>query len=135
MSTSRLENSGLMPRASAWHVSIVNNDRLIVTAIAILAAVIWYVSEPIVFTNDSFGYVYAAKYIAGVPAHGIPYYRMPLFPVLLVATGVAKFSTFFWFVLVQTALGIGMVVIFHDGLRSYSRTGALLATAVFAFTF
>ena len=28
-----------------------------------------------------------------------------------------------------------MVVVFHDGLRSYSRTGAVLATVVFAATF
>jgi hypothetical protein len=135
MSMIRFEDSELMPVASGWYESILQYDRLFVAVMAILAAGTWYVSEPIVFTNDSFGYVYAAKYIAGVPAHGIPYYRMLLFPILLVGTGVAKFSTFFWFVLTQTALGVAMVMVFHDGLRSYSRTAAFLATAVFAFTF
>jgi hypothetical protein len=118
----------------AWPLAI-SHDRWVVGAIAVLAALVWYASEPIVFTNDSFGYVLAAKYIGGVSAQGIPYYRMPLFPVFLVATGVAHYSTFFWFVLAQTALGIVMVLVFHDGLRGYSRRGALLATAIFALTF
>jgi len=114
---------------------IITHDRLVICAIAILAALVWYISEPIVFTNDSFGYVAAAKYLAGVSARGVPYYRMPLYPVFLVVTGVANFSTFFWLVLSQTTLGVAMVIVFHDGLRTYSQTGAAFATAVFAATF
>jgi hypothetical protein len=129
------ENSEHTPAKSGWCESIIQYDRLVVAVMAILAAGTWYVSEPIIFTNDSFGYVYAAKYIAGVPAHGVPYYRMPLFPILLVVTGVARFSTFFWFVLTQTMLGIAMVMVFHAGLRTYSRTASLVATIVFTFTF
>jgi hypothetical protein len=109
-------------------------DRWIVLAMAILAAAIWNVSEPIVFTNDSFGYLGAAKYIAGLPSNGAPYYRMPLFPLLLLATGVAH-DTFTWFVLAQTALGVAMVLIFHDGLRRYSRPAALIATLGLIATF
>jgi len=132
---SSLETSRRASPVQRLPVAIIQYDRLIVAAIAILAASIWYLSEPIVFTNDSFGYVGAAKFIVGISGHGIPYYRMPLFPLFLVATGVARYSTFFWFVLAQTALGIAMVGIFHDGLRGYSRKGALLATIAFTFTF
>jgi hypothetical protein len=110
------------------------NDRLIALVAGFLAASVWYFSEPIVFTNDSFGYLNAAKYVAGLPAQNVPYYRMPLFPLFLAATGVI-YDTFFWFVLAQIALGILMVMIFHDGLRVYSRPAALIATAVFTFTF
>ena len=134
MATPSLEASRPAPRP-AFLARVIHHDRLVVGVIAILAAGIWYLSEPIVFTNDSFGYVWAAKYIAGVSAHGIPYYRMPLFPLFLAATGVARYSTFSWFILTQTALGIAMVVLFHDGLRGYSRKAALLATIVFTFTF
>jgi hypothetical protein len=121
--------------ASGLWSLIIAHDRWLVFAIAILAALVWYSSEPIVFTNDSFGYVASSKYLAGVSARGVPYYRMPLYPIFLVVTGVAGYSTFFWLVLAQTALGIAMVVVFHDGLRGYSRTGAVLATMVFAATF
>lgn len=120
--------------ASGRLAPLIAHDRLIVLAAGILAALAWYFSEPIVFTNDSFGYLNAAKYIAGLPAQNVPYYRMPLFPLFLAATGVI-YDTFFWFVLAQIALGILMVMIFHDGLRAYSRPAALIATAVFTFTF
>jgi hypothetical protein len=110
------------------------HDRLLALVAAILAALAWHFSEPIVFTNDSFGYLNAARHIAGLPAQNVPYYRMPLFPLFLVATGVI-YDTFVWFILAQIALGILMVIIFHDGLRLYSRPAALVAVAVFIFTF
>jgi hypothetical protein len=133
--TPTLETRKHSATASGVWSLIIANDRWVVFAIAILAALVWYSSEPIVFTNDSVGYVAASKYLAGVSARGVPYYRMPLYPIFLVVTGVASYSTFFWLVLAQTALGIAMVVVFHDGLRSYSRTGAVLATVIFAATF
>ena len=113
---------------------IVRYDRWIVLVCALIAACIWYSSEPIVFTNDSFGYLGAAKYLAGLSSQGVPYYRMPLLPIFLLVTGVA-YDTFFWFVLAQTALGILMVMIFHAGLRGNSRPAALAATLIFTFTF
>ncbi|HEY1980242.1 MAG TPA: hypothetical protein VGH13_09135 [Xanthobacteraceae bacterium] len=117
-----------------WKI-ITESDRLVIFLLAIATALIWLLSEPIVFTNDSFGYLVAAKYIAGVSAHGIPYYRMPLFPVILVATGVAQYGTFFWFIVAQTVLGIIMIMLFHDAVRAYSTIAGLIATVLFAFTF
>lgn len=114
--------------------AIVSYDRWIVLAVALIAAAVWYTSEPIIFTNDSFGYLGAAKYIAGLPSNGAPYYRMPLFPLFLIVTGVA-YDTFTWFILVQTALGVAIVLIFHDGLRRYSRPAALIATFALVVTF
>jgi hypothetical protein len=110
-------------------------DRWLVLALAIFAAALWLYCEPIVFTNDSFGYLSAANFIAGKTNHGVPYYRMPLFPFWLFATGVATLGTFKWFVLAQTALGILMTMVFHDGLRGYSRPAAVIATTVFIITF
>jgi hypothetical protein len=110
-------------------------DRWLVSVLAVVAALTWFCSEPIVFTNDSFGYLTAARYVAGVPTHGIPYYRMPLFPVFLAVTGVPRYSTFSWFVLAQMALGIGMAMLFHDALRGYSRMRALTAVAALTLTF
>ena len=100
--------------AGVWSL-IIAHDRWVVFAIAILAALVWYSSEPIVFTNDSFGYVAASKYLAGVSARGVPYYRMPLYPVFLVVTG-AKLQHIFWLVLATA--GIAIVVVFHDGFAA-----------------
>lgn len=122
------------PVAGSLWAGILANDRWIIFAFAVGAAAIWYFSEPIVFTNDSFGYLGSAKYLVGLTSQGVPYYRMPLFPIFLVATGVA-YDTFTWFVLAQTTLGILMVMIFHDGLRAYSRPAAFIAASIFIMTF
>jgi hypothetical protein len=110
-------------------------DRSIIVAVAIVAAALWFYTQPIVFTNDSFGYLNSAKFLVGQRNHGVPYYRMPLFPVWLAVTGVPTLDTFKWFILAQTALGMLMVWIFHDGLRAYSQKVALVATVVLAATF
>ncbi len=110
-------------------------DRSMALACAVVAAAVWFYSQPIVFTNDSFGYLSSAKFIVGQVSHGVPYYRMPLFPLWLVVTGVPTLGTFKWFILAQSMLGILMVMIFHDGLRDYSRPAGLIATAVFTLTF
>ena len=129
-----MQNSLREPAATGLWVLILAYDRWIIFACALAAGTIWYLSEPIVFTNDSFGYLGSAKYLVGLTSQGVPYYRMPLFPILLVVTGVA-YDTFFWFVLAQTALGIVMVMIFHAGLRGYSRSAAFMATVILTSTF
>jgi len=115
--------------------AIERRDRLVALALALAATALWSCSQPIVFTNDSFGYLSSAKFIAGQVSHGVPYYRMPLFPLWLVVTGVPTLDSFKWFLLAQAVLGILMVMIFHNGLRGYSRTAALIATAVLTLTF
>jgi hypothetical protein len=44
---------------------------------ATVTAMVWYFVEPIVVTYDSFAYLTAAKYIAGVEGGSFSYFRPP----------------------------------------------------------
>jgi hypothetical protein len=116
----------------AW---ILRNDRVLVALVAAIAAEAWYLTEPIVVTYDSFAYLSAAKFIAGVEGGSFAYWRPPLLPLLLAATGVPTHQTFFWFLQAQLALGIACVMLMHDCLRAVSRWFGLVATCVFVATF
>jgi hypothetical protein len=120
------------PPALAWPL---RNDRLVVALAATMTAAIWYLVEPIVVTYDSFAFLSAAKVIAGVDGGSFTYFRPPLLPLLLAATGVAGRQTYVWFVLTQLVLGIAAVMLMHDCLRRISRTFGLVATALFIATF
>jgi hypothetical protein len=120
------------PSALAWPLRI---DRLVVAVAATMTAVTWYLVEPIVVTNDTFAYLTAAKFIAGVDGGSFTYFRPPLLPLLLAVTGVAGRQTYFWFILTQLALGIGSVMLMHDCLRRISRSLGLIATGLFIATF
>ena len=120
------------PPALAW---VLRNDRLVVAVAAATTAVIWYVVEPIVVTHDSFAYLDAAKFIAGVEGGSFTYFRPPLLPLLLAATGVPSLQTYVWFILTQLALGIASVMLMHDCLRRISKSLGLIATALFIATF
>ena len=120
------------PPALAW---VLRNDRLVVAVAAATTAVIWYVVEPIVVTHDSFAYLDAAKFIAGVEGGSFTYFRPPLLPLLLAATGVPSLQTYVWFILTQLVLGIASVMLMHDCLRRISKSLGLIATALFIATF
>ena len=118
--------------ALAWPL---RNDRLLVAAAAVITAIIWYLVEPIVVTFDTFAYLTAAKFIAGVEGGSFTYFRPPLLPLLLAATGVSTHQTYFWFVLTQLVLGIASVMLMHDCLRRISLSLGLIATGLFIATF
>src|SRR5262245_51574867 len=120
------------PPALAW---LMSNDRLVVALLAAITAVIWYLVEPIVFTYDSFAYLTAAKFIAGVEGGSFSYFRPPLLPLLLAATGVASRQTYFWLILAQLGVGMASVLLVHDCLRSFSKLIGLIATGLFIITF
>jgi hypothetical protein len=120
------------PPTLAW---LLRNDRVVVALAATITAMVWYFVEPIVVTYDSFAYLTAAKYIAGVEGGSFSYFRPPLLPFLLAATGVPSHQTYVWFILTQLALGIASVMLMHDCLRSISRTLGLIATGLFIATF
>jgi hypothetical protein len=79
------------PWALAW---LLRNDRVVVALAAAITAMVWYFVEPIVVTYDSFAYLTAAKYIAGVQGGSFSYFRPPLLPFLLAATGVPSHQTY-----------------------------------------
>src|SRR5262249_2167786 len=120
------------PRALPWTL---RNDRLVVALAAAISAIIWYLVEPIVVTHDTFAYLIAAKFIAGVDGGSFSYFRPPLLPLLLAATGVASRQTYFWFTLAQLALGMASVLLVHDCLRRISKLIGLIATGLFVITF
>lgn len=120
------------PPALAWAL---RNDRLVVALAALTTAAIWYVVEPIVVTHDSFAYLDAAKFIAGVEGGSFTYFRPPLLPLLLAVTGVPSRQTYVWFILTQVALGIGCVMLMHDCLRRISKSLGLIATALYIAAF
>jgi hypothetical protein len=114
---------------------LIKHDRLIVALAAIVTAVTWYLVEPIIVTFDTFAYLNAAKFIAGVQGGTFAYFRPPSLPALLAATGVPGRQTFVWFTLAQLALGVVSVMLMHDTLRRISRPLGLIATGLFVATF
>jgi hypothetical protein len=114
---------------------LIRRDRLIVALAAIVTAMTWYLVEPIVVTYDSFAYLNAAKFIAGVDGGTFAYFRPPLLPALLAVTGVPGRQTFIWFMLAQSVLGVASVLLMHDTLRRISRSLGLIATGLFVVTF
>jgi hypothetical protein len=120
------------PPTLAWPL---RNDWLLVALASAIAAAIWYLSEPIVITYDSFGYLNAANFIAGVEGGSFAYWRPPLVALLLAATGVPSQHTFLWFILAQIALGVASVMLMHGCLRRISRPLGLIATGLFIATF
>src|SRR3982074_2711734 len=120
------------PPVLAWPL---RKDRLVVAVAATMTALTWYLVEPIVVTYDTFAYLTAAKYIAGVEGGSFSYFRPPLLPFLLAATGVPSHQTYVWFILTQLALGIASVILMHDCLRRISRSLGLIATGLFIATF
>lgn len=114
---------------------LLRNDRAVVALAAAVTALIWYLVEPIVVTFDTFAYLNAAKFIAGVEGGTFAYFRPPLLPLLLAVTGVPSRQTYFWFILAQLTLGLASVMLMHDTLRRISRSLGLLVTALFMATF
>src|SRR5215831_5431238 len=62
------------PAVLAWPL---RNDRAVVALAATMTAVVWHFVEPIVVTYDTFAYLTAAKYIAGVEGGSFTYFRPP----------------------------------------------------------
>jgi hypothetical protein len=120
------------PPALTW---VLRNDRLTIACLAALSAAIWYLSEPIIVTYDTFAYLNAAKFIAGLEDGSLTYFRPPLLPLLLAVTGVPAHQTYFWFILTQLVLGIAAVVLMHDCLGVISRSLGLIGAALFIATF
>jgi hypothetical protein len=120
------------PPTMVW---VLRNDRLVVALAALTTAVIWYLVEPIVVTHDTFAYLDAAKFIAGVEGGHFSYFRPPLLPLLLALTGVPGQQTYVWFILTQLALGLASVMLMHDCLRRISKSLGLIATALYIATF
>jgi len=120
------------PPALAWTL---RNDRLVVALAAAISAIIWYLVEPIVVTHDTFAYLIAAKFIAGVEGGSFTYFRPPLLPLLMAVTGVPGRQTYVWFILTQLVLGIASVMLMHDCLRRISKSLGLVATALYIATF
>jgi hypothetical protein len=120
------------PPALPW---VLRNDRLVVVFATIITAATWYLIEPIIVTYDTFAYLNAAKFIAGVEGGSFTYFRPPLLPLLLAVTGVPSRQTFFWFILTQFALGFASVMLMHDCLRRISRSIGLIAAGLFIVAF
>jgi hypothetical protein len=120
------------PPTLAW---VLRNDRLVVTLAAAITALIWYVAEPIVVTHDSFAYLNAAKFVAGVEGGSFTYFRPPLLPLLLAITGVPGRQTYVWFILTQLALGIASILLIHDCLRRISKSLGFVACSLYLATF
>ena len=57
---------------------------------AAISAIIWYLVEPIVVTHDTFAYLIAAKFIAGVDGGSFTYFRPPLLPLLMAVTSAQQ---------------------------------------------
>lgn len=113
----------------------VRYDIATVFILSVLTGLIWYFTEPIIFTYDSFGYLDTSKAFAGMKDTGPLYWRAPLFPILLALTGVPTLQTFNYFLIAQLLLGIATIMVMHNCLRNISRPLGLLGSLLFITTF
>jgi hypothetical protein len=126
-------HTGLIGRLA---ILAANHDRATVFALAVVSALTWQVTQPIVFTYDSFSYLDAAKSLSGVEGgHGFVYYRAPFTPLLLAVTRVPTLNSFTWFMLAQLCIGVLSTIILHDTFRIIIGKFSLIPTLLFLSTF
>jgi len=101
-----------------------------------LAGTFWLL-QPIVLTNDTLGYLEAARFFTSFRfrnwsfADSFPYWRMPLFPLLLALTGAAQGWTVKGIILLHLVFGIAMpILVFFSLSWINTRMAALVSAAV-----
>jgi hypothetical protein len=108
---------------------------LLVVCIATFAVGIAFcVVQPIIYTNDTDGYLEAARFFIGAPDGKYAYLRTPLFPMLLAVTGVAAERSLHGLVAVHLVLGLAIPILIYFSLSWVGRWSAAGAAIVSAAT-
>lgn len=89
----------------------------------------WWIA-PLVYTNDSGGYIEDARALLGVKDAHYAYWRTPGFPLLLALTGVATRSTLHVLVIAHLLMGILIPILIYYALVWIDRQMAVVASMV-----
>ena len=100
------------------------------------AAVAFWLLQPIILTNDTIGYLEAGRFFTSFRfrdwsfSENFPYWRMPLFPLLLVLTGAVQGWTVKAVILVHLGFGILMPILVYFSLSWINTRMAALTAAI-----
>lgn len=101
-------------------------------ALVMLTSLAHLIFIPITFECDALTYLNNAKAFMGA-AHPLDDYRPPLYPFILILTGVVFPGSVILLVALQWLIGVASVYIFHRSLKTFGfRPEVYLASATFA---
>jgi len=101
-------------------------------AISVIVVVVWVLTKPIVFTYDSFTYIDVARELASGKSSNSYYFRLPLYPAILLVFHVTDLSrSVFWLVVFQACLAIASVWLFYLSARLLEPRGAVVVSLLF----
>lgn len=87
----------------------------------------FYVIQPIIFTNDSGGYLAAAKFFLGEPDGHYQYWRTPLFPLLMMITGVAQGTSLDGLLILHFILALTIPILVYLSIVWINKRFAIVA--------
>lgn len=90
---------------------------LYIFLVTIIIGGTFLIIQPIVYTNDSGGYLEAARFFHGVSDTKYQYWRTPLFPLLMLITGVADEISLHGLVAFYFLLALSIPLLIYFGIR------------------
>jgi hypothetical protein len=104
-----------------------------ILAVAAAVVVVWVLTKPIVFTQDTITYINAARELRLGQSAGDIFSRLPAFPAVLAAFHITDLKhTVFWLVVFQACLAVGSCWLFYLTARLLSpRVGAFVLSLIF----
>ena len=104
----------------------------IILIISAAVVVVWVLTKPIVFTQDSITYINAARELELGQSTGGIFSRLPAFPAVLWAFHVADLKhSVFSLIVFQACLAVGSSWLFHLTARLLAPRGAFVLSLVF----
>ena len=105
----------------------------IILAVAAAVVVVWVLTKPIVFTQDTITYINAARELRLGQSTGDIFSRLPAFPAVLAAFHITDLKhTVFWLIVFQACLAVGSCWLFYLTARLLSpRVGAFVVSLIF----
>jgi hypothetical protein len=104
----------------------------IILIISAAVVVVWVLTKPIVFTQDSITYINAARELELGQSTGGIFSRLPAFPAVLWAFHVTDLKhSVFWLILFQACLAVGSSWLFYLTARLLAPRGAFVLSLVF----
>jgi len=104
-----------------------------VVVISAAVVAIWTITQPIVFTYDTFTYIdQAGELLLGELSARSMFSRLPLFPAILLAFGVTDLQhSVFWLIVLHSVLAVASCWLFYLTARQLAPGGAFVLSLVF----
>src|SRR3990167_2865587 len=91
---------------------------------------VFFIIQPIIYTNDTGGYLEAAKFFSHTPGGKYQYWRTPLFPMLLALTGAARESSIHGIVVLHFILALSMPLLIYFSVYWVNKRVALFSALI-----